>query len=127
MSTSGPIHPGPQHGYPMQMRRLILALMVKGPNWTPSATAQDERNQAEHLALLTRLRGSGELLLSGPIPDGDPERGVLVFDLHSEDDVRALLADDAHIRSGQLAIVIYPWLVPADILERPLRSADRDG
>jgi uncharacterized protein YciI len=127
MIPPDPIHPGPEQGYPMPMRRLTLAFMIKGPNWTPSATLQDKRDQAEHLALLNQLRDSGELLLSGPIPDGDPERGVLVFDLHSEDDVRALLADDAHMRSGQLAIEMYPWLVPAEILERPLRSADREG
>lgn len=127
MIPPDPIHPGPEDGFPMQMRRLILAIMVKGPKWTPRPTPGDEHNQAEHLALLLRLRQSGELLLSGPIPDGDPERGVLVFDVQDEEDVRALLADDAHMRSGQLAIVMYPWLVPAEVLERPLRSADRDG
>ncbi len=127
MSTPDPLHPGPEHGYPMQMRRLILAFMIKGPRWSPSSTPEDEHHQAEHLALLSRLRESGELLLSGPIPGGDPERGVLVFDLHSEDDVHALLAEDAHMRSGQLAMEMYPWLVPAEILERPLRSPDRDG
>lgn len=127
MIPADPTHPGIEDGYPMQMRRLILAIMVKGPNWSPNATPQDERDQAEHLELLVRLRSSGDLLLSGPIPGGDPERGFLVFDHHSEDKVRALLADDAHLRTGQLAIQLYPWLVPADILERPLRSADRDG
>jgi len=111
----------------MQMRRLVLAWMVKGPNWTPRSTPEDDRDQADHLALLSRLRESGDLLLSGPIPDGDPERGILVFDLHSEDEVLALLADDAHICSGQLALEMYPWLVPADSLKLPLRSVDRDG
>ncbi|MGA9193130.1 MAG: YciI family protein [Anaerolineales bacterium] len=127
MNPPGPIHPGPDDGYPMQMRRLILAFMVKGPNWAPSSTPEGKRNQADHLALLRRLHQSGELLMSGPIPDGDPERGVLVFDLHQEEDVLALLADDAHLRSGQLAIEMYPWLVPAETLEQPFRSADSGG
>jgi uncharacterized protein YciI len=127
MSVNEPTHPGPEDGYPMQMRRLMLVLMVKGPNWSPASTPESARDQAAHLQLLTHLRDSGVLLLSGPIPDGDPERGVLVFDLTDEDDVRALLADDAHMLSGQLAIEQYPWLVPADTLERPLLSVDRDG
>ena len=122
-----PVHPGPDDGFPMQMHRLILAMMVKGPNWTATSTPQSRQDQADHLDLLVRLRDSGELLMSGPIPDGDPERGVLVFDVQSEDEIRSLLADDAHMLSGQLEIETYPWLVPADILQRPLRPADRDG
>lgn len=127
MTPELPIHPGPDDGFPMKMYRLILAMMVKGANWTADSTPQSRQDQADHLALLLRLRESGDLLMSGPIPDGDPERGVLVFDVQSEDEVHALLADDAHMLSGQLAIEMYPWLVPADILQRPLRPTDRDG
>jgi uncharacterized protein YciI len=127
MSADEPAQPKPEQDDPMQMRRLTLVFMVKGPNWTAGPSRENQRNQAEHLDLLKRLHRSGELLLSGPIPDGHPERGVLVFDLSSQDEVRALLADDVFITSGHLALEMYPWLVPAEYLERPFRSADRDG
>jgi uncharacterized protein YciI len=127
VSGDEPVHSSPEQDFPMQMRRLTLAFMVKGPNWTAGPSPEGRRNQAKHLDLLKRLRRSGELLLSGPIPDGHPERGVMVFDLSSEDEIRALLADDILITSGHLVLKMYPWLVPAESLERLFRSADRDG
>jgi uncharacterized protein YciI len=122
MSRRNQVQPGPAKGYLTEIHRLILGIMVKGARWTPGSTPEDEADQAAHLKLLDRLRGEGKLLLSGPIPEVNPERGVLIFDFATEAEVQRLLAEDAHLKSGPLDMRLWPWLVPADLVEKLLPS-----
>jgi uncharacterized protein YciI len=107
-------------GPPMRMSELILGLLIKGPTWTHEADDQVVADQRSHLQLLRRLGDEGTLLMAGPIPDGDPIRGIVVCQAGSESEIRQRFADDAHIRSGRLLLELYPWLVPSGILEKPL-------
>ncbi|MGA9534196.1 MAG: hypothetical protein WBR18_15875 [Anaerolineales bacterium] len=58
--------------------------------------------------------------MAGPIPDGDPIRGIIICRNVSEACLRQRFADDHHVRSGRLLLELYPWLVPGEMLERPL-------
>jgi uncharacterized protein YciI len=105
---------------PEEMTSLFLGLMKKGPTWSPDATAEVIENQRKHLALLQRLGEAGDLLLAGPIPEGEVLRGIVVCRAASVEEAEARFADDAHIQTGRLILEWHPWLVPTEVLRRPL-------
>lgn len=101
-----------------EMSLLYLGLLHKGPNWTPEDGEEIRRQQRQHLALLFRLRDEGILLLSGPIPEGDPLRGIVALQADSIEQVRGYFQGDAHLESGRLNLEIHPWLVSKEAVSR---------
>lgn len=105
---------------PERMAKLYLGLLWKGPQWSAEVDDKVKADQRGHLANFERLRESGMLLIAGPVPEGDPLRGILVCQAASPEAVEAEFESDPHLRSGRLILEILPWLVDADLLERPL-------
>jgi uncharacterized protein YciI len=102
------------------MTQLYLGLLRKGPDWTAEQTPELTQAQRRHLALLQRLDEEGDLLIAGPIPGGEDLRGVVVCRAESTEQARSYFDQDAHIQSGRLRLEIYPWMVPTEVLERPM-------
>jgi uncharacterized protein YciI len=102
------------------MTQLYLGLLRKGPTWTAEETPELAQAQRRHLALLQHLGDEGDLLIAGPIPGGEDLRGILVCHAESTEQARSYFAQDAHIQSGRLLLEIYPWMVPTEVLGRPL-------
>lgn len=100
------------------MSHLLLGLVRKGPTWTPEATEEILENQRRHLALLQRLSEEGKLLLSGPIPDGEELRGIVICRADSAAEARSWFDADAHVQSGRLRLDFHGWLVPSEAAQR---------
>lgn len=109
---------------PRRITPLYLGLYKKGPTWTAEDSPEISENQHKHLALLSRLKDSGEILIAGPIPDGDPFRGVVICRAESIEAVKSFFAEDAHIQSDRLIMEWHPWMVPTDALELPLLNGE---
>lgn len=105
---------------PADMTQLYIGFYKKGPLWTGESTPEIESDQREHLALLFSLHQSGDLLISGPTPDGSEVRGILVCRGDSMEEVEALFAEDAHVYTGRLLIEFHPWYVATEVLHQPL-------
>lgn len=105
---------------PESMTQIYLGLLKKGPTWSPEETVEVTRDQREHLALLQRLGEAGEVLIAGPIPEGEILRGVVVCQADSVEEARAFFAEDAHLNSGRLVLEMFPWMVPSQLLHVPL-------
>lgn len=106
---------------PTRMVQLILGLYRKGPSWRTDAGPEVRQDQRGHLANFQRLTQQGVLLLSGPLQESDPYRGVIVLDCSSTEEARKRMAEDPHLKSGRLELELFPWLVDERALERPLR------
>ena len=82
--------------------------------------------QREHLAFNARMREAGNALITGPLR-GQPDetlRGINVFRT-SVEETRRLMADDASVKAGRLAVDVFTWLVPAGTLgDRPAAHID---
>ena len=97
----------------MDFDTYFLAFILRGPAWTPVESPDLYRLQAAHLAHLTSLRESGQLLLNGPCTDGGNLRGVSVYKVASLAEAQALANEDPMVQAGRLVIEFHPWLVPA--------------
>lgn len=106
---------------PAEMAPLVFGLYRKGPTWSPASTPQVQQDQRGHLANFQRLAMRGVLLLSGPIPEGDPYRGLILLDCDSVGEAAELMAADPHLKSRRLELDLFPLLIDAQALTRPFK------
>jgi uncharacterized protein YciI len=91
------------------LKPYYLVLLKKGPHRDQdSATAA--RIQKEHLAHINSMAASGKLNVAGPFLDEGEMRGIFVFDLSSEEEVKKLVEEDPAVKSGRLSYEIHPWM-----------------
>lgn len=106
---------------PTEMTQLVLGLYRKGLAWSPDATPETIDDQRGHLANFQRLAKQGLLLLSGPISDGDPYRGLILLDCTSPEEAKQLMSGDPHLESGRLELDLYTWWTSTEAINRPLK------
>jgi uncharacterized protein YciI len=101
---------------PLKLSRSYLALLTRGPKWTPERTPATEEIQKAHLQNITRLAEMKKLVVAGPFGDDGRLRGIFVFKVSSLEEARALADTDPAVQAGRLALDIHPWLVPEGML-----------
>jgi uncharacterized protein YciI len=93
-----------------------LALLTRGPKWTPEKTPATAELQKAHLANIVRLAEMKKLVVAGPFGDDGVLRGIFVFKVASLEEARVLTETDPAVQAGRLAIDLHPWIVPEGIL-----------
>jgi uncharacterized protein YciI len=97
------------------MKQYFMVFLTAGPNRTQdSATAA--KIQEGHLGNITRLFNEKKMILAGPFMDKGIYRGIFIFDVATEDEVKQLLQTDPAIKSGRLGYEIHPWYGPENIV-----------
>lgn len=66
--------------------------------------------QAGHMANMQKLADAKKLAMAGPFVDKGEWRGLFIFDVSSEEEVRKLILEDPAIISGRLSYEIHPWM-----------------
>jgi uncharacterized protein YciI len=100
-------------------RTYQLVLLRKGPNYGADPDqARAAAIQNAHQAYLETLSRQRINLLYGPFLDSGEPRGLLVLDAGSEAEARALMADDPHVKAGNLVVEVKPWRTDA-VFETP--------
>jgi uncharacterized protein YciI len=61
------------------------------------------------MANINKMAESGKLQIAGPFGDDGNWRGIFIFDVATEEEVKELLKDDPAIQSGRLDYEIHPW------------------
>jgi uncharacterized protein YciI len=100
---------------PMKMKRYFLALLYKGPTWSPGESPEVVALQEGHLANIRRLADAGKLVLAGPFEDAGDLRGLFVLDAASIEEARALCDSDPAIAAGRLRAEIFAWWAPEGV------------
>ncbi|MBI5170442.1 MAG: hypothetical protein HZA61_13215 [Candidatus Eisenbacteria bacterium] len=90
----------------------LLALLRRGPAWTPERNAHTDSIQAGHLANIRRMFEAGEMYGAGPFGDDTPLRGLFVLATDSTGRVPDMLKDDPAIASKRLRADLYRWYGP---------------
>lgn len=91
-----------------KLKKYYFVMLKRGPNrGQDSATVA--RLQAGHMANMNRLAEAGKLQVAGPFADDGDWRGIFIFDVATEAEVKELLKDDPAISSGRLSYEIHPW------------------
>lgn len=89
-------------------RAYFLVLLKRGEA-NRSDSAQLDSLQMQHLKRIFYLKSQGKLAIAGPVASNVPLRGIFIFAVETEEEVKALIAEDALIKNGYLVPEIYPW------------------
>lgn len=100
----------PQDKPKFEMATYQFALFVDGPKKGQLSKEQAGKLQAEHLNRLQELWESRKALVVGPVMNGGPLRGVVVFDLAKKEEAEKIMAADPFVKAGELAYEVRPWL-----------------
>jgi uncharacterized protein len=90
------------------MKTYYLVFLKKGPNRSQdSATAA--KIQEGHMTHLEKMYKEGKMDLAGPMMNDGDLRGICVYNVASEEEVKKLTAMDPAVQSGRLIVEIHPW------------------
>jgi uncharacterized protein YciI len=98
-----------------QMKQYFMVFLTRGPNRSQdSATAA--HIQVGHLENITRLFNEKKMVMAGPFLDDGIYRGIFLFDVTTEAEVKQLLQTDPAVKAGRLGYEIHPWYGPGSIV-----------
>lgn len=95
-------------GQSFTLKKYYLVFLKEGPQRNQSAE-EAQRIQSGHLAHLNALAEQGHTLMTGPMGDQGPIRGIVVYNLPDEAQVKALAEADPAVQAGRLMVEIHPW------------------
>lgn len=72
--------------------------------------------QQGHLNNIERLMNEKKMVLAGPFLDEGAYKGIFIFDVDTEEEVRQLLETDPAVKTGRLAYEVHPWYGPGNII-----------
>jgi len=92
-----------------RMKQYFFVLLRSGPNHTQTKE-EAEKIQEEHMAHLRETAAAGKLDVGGPFEaDGSDWRGILIYDVATMDEARALCSADPAVKAGRLVCDIHAW------------------
>jgi uncharacterized protein len=97
-----------ENKYP-NIKQYYFVMLSRGPNSSKIDSIELEKIQAGHMANIHKMAEDGKLQIAGPFGDDGNWRGIFIFDVKSEEEVKELLKNDPAIQSGRLAYEIHPW------------------
>ncbi|MEQ9424850.1 MAG: YciI family protein [Cyclobacteriaceae bacterium] len=91
------------------MKMYVMAFLKEGPNRDLDSAATADL-QRQHLDNIVRMAEEGKLSLAGPFAaDGNPVRGIYIFNVSSIEEARALTETDPAIQAGSLEMELRQW------------------
>jgi uncharacterized protein YciI len=93
----------------LKLKQYYFVMLVKGPHRDDIDSLSLVKIQEGHMANINKMAESGKLQIAGPFGDDGNWRGIFIFDVATEEEVKELLKDDPAIQSGRLAYEIHPW------------------
>ena len=113
---------------PEGMTYYYMAILKKGPTWTPEETPELLQLQADHVANYDRLGEQGKLIASGPLLDNGFIRGIDIFRTQSLEEAQQLGLTDPMAQAQRLVYEFHPWMVMKDVFVDPAepRLTDRE-
>ena len=91
------------------IKQYYFVMLVRGPNANDIDSLSLAKIQAGHMATIKKMGKAGKLKIAGPFGDDGNWRGIFIFDVKTEEEVKELLKNDPAIQSGRLAYEIHPW------------------
>jgi uncharacterized protein YciI len=96
--------PAPNH-----MKQYFFVLLRNGPDRTQSEKEAD-KIQEGHMAHIRDTAQAGKLQIAGPFDDENGEwRGILIYDVATIGEARALCDADPAVKAGRLVCDIHGW------------------
>jgi uncharacterized protein YciI len=91
--------------------------LLRRPDAAPElAEARLMELQKGHMANITAMADSGDLVIAGPMGDDTTLRGIFVFRTPDQEKVRALVDQDPSVQAGRLRVDLMRWYIPRGAL-----------
>lgn len=101
----------------MGMKSYILVILKTGSAQITDSTKRKEMFKG-HFENINKLAEQGKMVLAGPISKNDKTyRGIFVFDVANEDEVKKLMEGDPTITNGIFDVEYYKWYASAALNE----------
>ena len=95
------------------MQTYFMGFLRRGPAWTAERTPEAIRISEGHMNHIKAMGATGKLVLAGPFEvEGTPPNalaGILLFDVASIEEARALAAEDPAVKAGRFTLEVIPW------------------
>jgi uncharacterized protein YciI len=98
-----------------QMKQYYMVFLKAGLNRTQDS-ATVVKIQEGHLNNIARLFNDKKMILAGPFMDDGIYKGIFIFDVSTELEVKQLLQTDPAVKAGRLDYEIHPWYGPGNIV-----------
>jgi uncharacterized protein YciI len=79
-----------------------------GPLWDHAKAFREQPGVAAHIGYMSSYADKGQIVMGGPFLDNSG--GMMIFDLPSIADARAIAEADPTVKSGLLTVTVRPWL-----------------
>ena len=100
-----------QPGTTPEKKYFLLKLIGPRPDFAASMTEAEKKVMQEHCAYLTGFVNKGTVVIMGPVLDPEGAWGMAAVEVGSEDEARAIVAQDPTVLSGLgFRWEIYPML-----------------
>lgn len=90
------------------MKKYFVAFLKAGPN-TDQSLYEANKIQMEHMNHLNELAEAGKIIISGPMGDEGELRGIVIFNVPTQEEAEKLAAEDPAVKAGRLIMEIHPW------------------
>lgn len=100
-----------------QLKQYYFVMLVRGPNANDIDSLSLVKIQEGHMANINKMAESGKLQIAGPFGDDGNWRGIFIFNVATEEEVKELLKDEPAIQAGRLDYEIHPWWTMPGCLE----------
>lgn len=90
------------------MKKYFMAFLKAGPTRDQSEE-HAKVIQAGHMAHINILAEEKKITIAGPFGDDGEVRGILVFNVPTQEEVEALVAQDPAVKAGRLILEVHPW------------------
>ena len=91
------------------MKMYVMAFLKEGPNRDLDSAAAADLQRA-HLDNISRMAEEGQLSVAGPFAaDGNPVRGIYIFNVETIEEARKLTETDPAIQAGSLEMELRQW------------------
>ncbi len=91
------------------MKRYVMVFLMRGDKAMEYSEKELEEIQAGHMANLSKMEKSGELVMAGPFGDDTEFRGILIMDTETIEEAQELVEIDPAIQAGRLKAEYHPW------------------
>lgn len=91
------------------MKSYYMLIYLRGDRAQEFSEEELEKIQQGHLAHINEMAKEKVVIMAGPFEGDDNKRGILVFDLATEEEVIAWVEQDPSIQAGRLSYEIHKW------------------
>jgi uncharacterized protein YciI len=94
---------------PPSMFQFQVALMKRGPKWSPDPSRERAEMRRRHVAHLRSMLEANKLMIAGAISEDNDLVEVHIFRAKSAEEATAWLNEDPAVAAGYLVPELHPW------------------